>query len=1000
MTNAEIPQQTATLIIDQALQQAIAYHQAGQLRDAERLYRAILQIRPDHADVHHNLDLLAQQIKQATASLPDFKAALEANPDQGQYWLNYIDALMLTGQVDVARQVLQQGRQRGLQGDAVEVLAGRLERIVQLSEQESIKESQPDASAVAQGRKTKSKRKLPKPEQSTKKPVLHKGMNPSAQQIETLVALFTEGRYTEVITRALQMTEYFPWYGFGWKILGAGLKQTGQTTDALYPMQKAVELLPTDSETHNNLGITLQDLGRPGEAEACFRQALEINRDYAEAHLSLGNILQVLGQLDEAATSCRRALEIRSNYTPAYLTLGNILRELGQLEQAVTCYQRALEIKPDYVEAFNNLGNTLQELGRLDEAVTCCRRALEIKPDHASAYLTLGSLFLELGRPDEAEASFRRLLEIKPDDAPAYLMLGNVLDELGRLNEAEVCCNRALEIKPDYAPVYLTLGYILQKLGRLDEAEANYRRALEINPDYAGACNNLGNTLKEQGRLDEAEIHLLRALEIRPDYVEAHNNLGVTLKDLGRLDEAEAHFHRALELKPDYVEAHNNLGATLKDLGRLDEAEDSYRQVLQLKPDYEIAFDSLLFTLNYHPDKSGEEIFAVYREYDARHGLPFQSEWRVHGNSRETQRRLKVGYVSPDFKKHSVQNYLEPLLAHHDKQFVEVYAYAELAREDSATVRFKHYVDQWIPTRGMSDDALAERIRADGIDILVDLADHTGKNRLKVFARKPAPVSVSWLGYGYTTGLTAIDYYLTDLTTVPEGCDVLFSETPWRLATPSFSYRPAENMGAVSVLPALAKGYITFGTLTRPVRINHRTIRVWSEILNRVKGARLVIDSKDFSAKRMQDILVDKFAAHGIERERLEIGYHSPPWDVLRGIDIGLDCFPHNSGATLFETLYMGVPYITLAGRPSVGRLGSCVLQGVGHPEWITENEDDYVAKAVALASDVTHLSVIRAVLRDQMERSPLRDEAGFALKVEDAYRRIWKIWCEKGNKT
>ena len=404
----------------------------------------------------------------------------------------------------------------------------------------------------------------------------------------------------------------------------------------------------------------------------------------------------------------------------------------------------------------------------------------------------------------------------------------------------------------------------------------------------------------------------------------------------------------------------------------------------------------MLFVLNYHPDKSGEEIFEAYREYDARFGLPHQSEWRPHGNSRETNRRLKVGYVSPDFKKHPVRHFLEPLLAHHDKQAVEVYAYAELAREDSVTARYRKYVDQWVPTQGLSDKELAERIRADEIDILVDLAGHTAHNRLGVFARKPAPVSLSWLGYGYSTGLTAIDYMLTDETSAPAGSEGLFSEKPWRLATPGYVYRPAEGMGEVSPLPATNSGYVTFGTLSRGIRINHRVIRVWSEILKRVEGARLVIDSKDFRDVYSQDILAEKFAAHGISRDQLQIGCHSPPWDVLRGLDIGLDCFPHNSGTTLFETLYMGVPYITLAGRPSVGRLGSSILEGVGHSEWIARSEDEYVEKAVALAENLPQLAALRAGLRREMQAGPLMDEHAFARKVEAAYRDMFGKWAER----
>jgi predicted O-linked N-acetylglucosamine transferase (SPINDLY family) len=253
---------------------------------------------------------------------------------------------------------------------------------------------------------------------------------------------------------------------------------------------------------------------------------------------------------------------------------------------------------------------------------------------------------------------------------------------------------------------------------------------------------------------------------------------------------------------------------------------------------------------------------------------------------------------------------------------------------------------------------------------------------------------MSWLGYGYTTGLSAIDYLLTDGAGAPQGSEPLFSEQPWRLATPGYVFRPAQGVGPVSALPADQRGFVTFGTLTRSVRINYRSIRVWSEILKRVAGARLVVDSKNYLDAGMRAALTEKFAEHGIASDRLELGFHSPPWDVLRGLDIGLDCFPHNSGTTLFETLYMGVPFVTLAGRPSVGRLGSSILQGVGHPEWIADTEQAYIETAVALAADLPRLANVRAGLRAEMEASPLMDEPGFARKVEAAYREMFGIWA------
>lgn len=421
------------------------------------------------------------------------------------------------------------------------------------------------------------------------------------------------------------------------------------------------------------------------------------------------------------------------------------------------------------------------------------------------------------------------------------------------------------------------------------------------------------------------------------------------------------------------------------------------RRSMELSPTDVSAHGNLLFVLNYHPDKTAEEVFSEYRAMDEKFFRPLQAEWQPHGNERRTNRVLKVGYISPDFRNHSCSNFLEPLLSRHNKDAVHVYAYAELRSEDAATGRYKSWVDHWVPTLGMSDVALAERIRADGIDILVDLAGHTGGNRLGVLARKPAPVSVSWMGYGYTTGLAAVDYFLTDAASAPAGSEAYFSEVPWRLPV-GWVYRPAgvAKMGEVSPLPALHNGYVTFGTLTRAIRINHRTVRVWSELLRRVPNARLVIDSSSYKDSETQEALAARFVAQGIERERLSIGCNSPPWDVLRSFDIGLDCFPHNSGTTLFETLYMGVPYVTLADRPSVGRLGSSILHGLGRPEWIAESEAEYVEKAALLAQDTNYLSDLRAGLRQEMQASALMDERAFALHVEEAYRVMFDQWCRE----
>lgn len=640
-----------------------------------------------------------------------------------------------------------------------------------------------------------------------------------------------------------------------------------------------------------------------------------------------------------------------------------------------------------FAEAFRH-----HQAGRLTEAEGLYRQVLEADPGHADSLHLLGLIALGAGREDVAVDLISQAIAIDARFHFYHLNLGAALGAQGKLDEAVACYRRALVLKPDYADAHCNLGNALRSQGKLDEAVACCRRALALKPDFAEAHSNLGNALKDQGKLDEAATCYRRALALKPDYADAHSNLGNALQEQGKPDEAVPCYRQALALRPNLAEAYSNLGSALQELGKLDEATACYRQALVLKPDYADAHSNLLFCLNYAPDLSAEAIFAEYCRWDERHARPHRPLIARHGANRDPDRRLRIGYVSPDLRRHSVRHFIEPLLARHDKTKVEVFAYAQVAGEDEVSARLKGYTDHWRRTVGLSDAEMAERIGADGIDILVDLAGHTRGRRLPVFGRKPAPVQVSWLGYGYTTGLEAIDYFLADHTFAPAGCEPLFAEKLVRL--PVFAaYRPAEGMGDPGPTRE-ASAAITFGSLTRSVRINHRVVRAWAAILRGAPGSRLTINSLNYRSPAVRNDLMSQFAALGVSPERLSLGFDSPPWDVLRGFDISLDCFPHNSGTTLFESLYLGSPFITLAGRPTVGRLGSAILTAVGHPDWIATTEEEYVAKAVALAGDPGRLAETRSALRAEMEASPLMDEGAFARAVETAYRTMWRRWC------
>ncbi|AFL72916.1 tetratricopeptide repeat protein [Thiocystis violascens] len=740
------------------------------------------------------------------------------------------------------------------------------------------------------------------------------------------------------------------------------LLRAGRLAQAESLARQLTETAPTDPFGWKVLGTLLTQGKREQDALPVLELelALRLAPGDAETLNSLGRAYQSQQRLEDAVDSYRKALEIQSDSPEIWNNLGISQQSQGYPNQALASFERALTLQPDYVKAHNSRGRALRELGRVEEALACHDRALNLDPKNADAHNNRGLTLMLLGRIGEAIASYTQALLLRPEDADTLIVLGLALSDVGRFDEALTCYKHALAIAPDSVPAYVNQGISMHYLGRDDTALACFDQALSIDPDA----------------------------------IEAWSNRGIVMQHLGRKEEALTALNRALEIKPDFAMALNNRGNVLKDQDRLDDAIADYMKAVDIKPDFAVAYSNALFVLNYHPDKPAGEIFAAYRDFNRRYCEPHRVVWRAHANDRDPERRLRVGYVSADYRGHSAHYFLEPLLANHDKGIVEITAYSQVLREDVVTTRFRDDADRWVKTLGMSDSALAERIRADRIDILVDLAGHTGGNRLEVFARRPAPVSLSWMGYGYTTGLTAIDYFLTDEVMAPPGSEALFAEQPWRIAVPSLVYRPAPDMGAVSPLPALARGHVTFGTLTRSIRINHRTVRVWSAILDRLPAARLVIDSKDFTTVSMQRALAARFATHGIAAERLAIGYSSPPWGVLRSTDIGLDCFPHNSGTTLIESLYMGVPYVTLAGRPSVGRIGGMMLTGAGLEDWIAVSEDEYIEKAVALASDLERLATLRSGLRARLEAGPWRDEAGFARRVEAAYRAMWRRWC------
>jgi protein O-GlcNAc transferase len=583
--------------------------------------------------------------------------------------------------------------------------------------------------------------------------------------------------------------------------------------------------------------------------------------------------------------------------------------------------------------------------------------------------------------------------------AEGHFNLGTALAEQGKLDEAIAAYRRAIGIKPGYVEAYSNLGTVLAGQGKFDEAVTVYRRAIGIKPDYAEAYYNLGTALAGQGKLDEAIATYRRAIGIKPDYAEAYYALGAASAGQGKLDEAIAAYRRAIGIKPDYAEVHHGLGNALTGQGKLDGAIAAYRQATGIKPGFSRAFSGLLFGLNYDDKSTNEDLFAAHREWDERYGQRVP-RFTAYTNDRDPARRLRIGYSSPDFHQHSVAYFVEPLLREHDRQKVEVFCYAEVTRPDLVTTRLQGLADHWLVTVGLSDQRLAERIRTDGIDILVDVAGHTADNRLLVFARKPAPVQVTWLGYPNTTGLKAIDYRLVDAVTDPIGqADAWASETLVRLKGGFLCYSGSRDGPEPTSAPCLTTGTVTFGSFNNPTKVSTATFDAWAKLLSRLPQARLILKGKSFADAATRALFFARLGERGVVADRVEL----VPWRpgiaehlaLYHRVDIALDPFPYNGTTTTCEALWMGVPVITLRGHRHSGRVGASLLTQIGLTDLIANSTEEYVEIAVALAGNPGRLDELRRVLRPRVATSPLCDEGAFAAKMEAAFCTMWQHWCQ-----
>lgn len=776
---------------------------------------------------------------------------------------------------------------------------------------------------------------------------------------------------------------------------GLLLEELDRTEEALSSYEQVLLLQPDHADALVNRGNALLDLGRSEEALESYDRALAVRANDADTHNNRSNALRSLNRPFETLDSCDRALVLRPNHANALLNRGNILLTLDRPEEALESYDQLLSIEPDLLDALSNRCIALRKLNRPLDALNSCERALTIDPNHWEALINRGGILLDLKRPLEALANCDRVSALRPEDAETFLHRGDVLYELHRPLEALAHYDLALALQPNKAGLHANRGNILVQLGRSEEALACYDRALALHPQYVDVLSNRSAAFINLKRPAEALETCRQALTYQPDNLIALVNQATALLELKRPQEALEFYDRVVAIAPEYAEAYSNRGMALHLLGFHKEAVISYEKALEINPTFASAHSNKIFLLDYIPELDFVEHQAERKNFNLAQAVRFSPPTPVFNNDRNPDRPLVVGYVSADFKYHSAAFCFAPVLKNHDKAKFKIICYSGVGIEDAMTERVKGYADVWRPTLGLSDEALAAQIRNDEVDILVDLSGHSENNRLLVFARKPAPVQVTAWGHAGGTGLSTMDYQFTDPVFTPEEARPLFAETSYDLPCCITFENPGLGQD-VTELPAVSRGFVTFGSLNRFSKVTQDVLELWARILQAVPTSRLILKDAIFDDPIARKAILSPFLKQGIDLNRIETrGFSSRQKHLLAyyDVDIALDSFPQNGGITTWEALWMGAPVVALVGNRPSSRLSAAILTTLGLGDWVCGDETEYLELAVGKASDLAALAEFRRGIRKRIEVSPAGNPALYTRAVEEGYRSMWKQW-------
>ncbi|KAF8397927.1 hypothetical protein HHK36_016853 [Tetracentron sinense] len=793
------------------------------------------------------------------------------------------------------------------------------------------------------------------------------------------------------------------------------LRSRNKFVDALALYESVLEKDSVNVEAHIGKGICLQMQNMGQHAFESFAEAIRLDPQNSCALTHSGILYKDEGRLVEAAESYQKALKADPLYKPAAECLAIVLTDLGtslklagNTQEGIQKYYEALKIDPRYAPAYYNLGVVYSEMMQYDMALNCYEKAAQERPMYAEAYCNMGVIYKNRGDLDSAIACYERCLAVSPNFEIAKNNMAIALTDLGTkvklegdINQGVLYYKKALYYNWHYADAMYNLGVAYGEMLRFDMAIVFYELALHFNPHCAEACNNLGVIYKDRDNLDKAVECYQLALSIKPNFSQSLNNLGVVYTVQGKMDAAASMIEKAIVANPTYAEAYNNLGVLYRDAGNISLAIEAYEQCLKIDPDSRNAGQNRLLAMNYINEGNDDKLFEAHRDWGRRFMRLYQ-QYTSWDNSKDPERPLVVGYVSPDYFTHSVSYFIEAPLVYHDYQNYKVVVYSAVVKADAKTNRFREKVLKkgglWRDIYGIDEKKVVSMVREDKVDILVELTGHTANNRLGMMACRPAPVQATWIGYPNTTGLPAIDYRISDSLADPPDTSQKHIEELVRLPECFLCYTPSPEAGPVSPTPALSNGFITFGSFNNLAKITPKVLQVWARILCAVPNSRLVVKCKPFCCDSVRLRFLSTLEQLGLESLRVDLlplillnHDHLQAYSLM---DISLDTFPYAGTTTTCESLYMGVPCITMAGSVHAHNVGVSLIGKVGLGHLIAKNEDEYVQLALQMASDITALSNLRMSLRDLMSKSPVCDGPNFIIGLESTYRDIWRRYC------